>query len=204
MMPTLGGLLAPGRDDPGSRTWATVTQASPLRIRIDGETDALSVTPDTLVAGLQVDDRVWVELAASGDPAFRARRVIVVGRAGSGWQTYTPTLTNITLGDGTLYGEYIDIDGLIFARAKLTLGSTTVISSDPRIGLPVTATDEGSGSAYFVDASTSALYPALARHGTTQFIPRTGASPSALLTATVPFTWDEGDIIRCSATYRRA
>jgi hypothetical protein len=61
----------PGRD---VTRWATVTQASPLRIKLDGDTDPLDITPDTLVAGLAVDDRVMV--------ARFGRRLVVVGKAG--------------------------------------------------------------------------------------------------------------------------
>lgn len=69
-------------NDPFATRWATVTQASPLRIQVDGDTIALPITPDTLVAGLQVGDRVRVEMATNNDPAFRARRAIITGRSG--------------------------------------------------------------------------------------------------------------------------
>jgi hypothetical protein len=69
-------LLIPRAPEPKSDwwSWATVTQASPLRIRLDGETDALDITPDTLTAGLAVSDRVWVQVSG--------RRAIVLGRSG--------------------------------------------------------------------------------------------------------------------------
>lgn len=53
-------------------SWAAVTQESPLRVRVDGETDPLPVTPSTLVAGLIVGDRVWCQLEAG--------QVVVVGK----------------------------------------------------------------------------------------------------------------------------
>jgi len=55
-------------------TWATVTQASPLRIRVDGDTAALDTTPETLVASLLLAERVRVHLHNDG--------VIVIGRSG--------------------------------------------------------------------------------------------------------------------------
>ena len=57
-----------------SERWATVTQASPLRVRLDGDTTAPAVTPETLVNGLEVNDRVRVQLSDS--------RMLVTGRAG--------------------------------------------------------------------------------------------------------------------------
>jgi len=47
-------------------TWATVTQATPLRIKVDGDTSALDATTDNLVGSLAVDDRVRVHLHSDG------------------------------------------------------------------------------------------------------------------------------------------
>ena len=61
--------------------WATVTDDSPLRIQLDGESSALAVTPDTLVAGLTVADRVWVQLVTNANPARRHRRLVILGKS---------------------------------------------------------------------------------------------------------------------------
>lgn len=54
--------------------WATVTQASPLRVQMDGDAEPLTITPQTVVRGLSVGARVvCVE---------QHRRVLVV--AGNG------------------------------------------------------------------------------------------------------------------------
>ena len=60
----------------GTWTWATVTQASPLRIKVDGDTSALDATTDDLVGSLAVDDRVRVHLHSDG--------IIVTGLQGGG------------------------------------------------------------------------------------------------------------------------
>ena len=54
--------------------WATVTGVSPLAIRLDGDTSALALIPDSLVdpASLTVGDRVRVELSL--------RKVVVHGK----------------------------------------------------------------------------------------------------------------------------
>lgn len=61
--------------------WATVTQASPLRIQLDGEDDPLPFTPDKLVTGLILNDRVLVLLMANAIPSNRARRVVIINKA---------------------------------------------------------------------------------------------------------------------------
>lgn len=55
--------------------WATVSQVNPLRIRLDGETAAIPVTPDSIVSprDLSVNDRVWVQIFG--------RRLLVQGRS---------------------------------------------------------------------------------------------------------------------------
>lgn len=56
-------LLIPNAPNKGRDwwTWATVTQASPLRIRLDGDTDPLDMTPQSLTGALRIGDRVWVQ-----------------------------------------------------------------------------------------------------------------------------------------------
>lgn len=64
-----------GIGDMTSFKWAKVTSVSPLRIKLDGDTAALALTPDTLVnpASLTVGDRVRVELSQ--------RKAIIHGKA---------------------------------------------------------------------------------------------------------------------------
>lgn len=50
-------------------TWATVMDADPFRIRLDGDTDALDMEPERLYANPETGQRVWVQLTG--------RRVIV-------------------------------------------------------------------------------------------------------------------------------
>lgn len=80
--PNLGLLVPRPQVDRDIPRWATVTQTSPLRIKMDGESSALPFAPDTLVPNLALNDRVRVEFATNGDPSTLSRRCIVTGRAG--------------------------------------------------------------------------------------------------------------------------
>jgi hypothetical protein len=53
--------------------WATVTQLSPLRVRLDGDTVELPTTPESIAGALLVGTRVWVQLFG--------RRVLILGSA---------------------------------------------------------------------------------------------------------------------------
>jgi len=67
-------------------TWATVTQATPLRIKVDGDTSELDATTDNLVGSLAVDDRVRVHLHSDG--------IIVTGIQGGGNRSNPNLLIN--------------------------------------------------------------------------------------------------------------
>lgn len=68
-------------------SWATVTSASPLRVRLDGETVPLSATPVDLVGGLAVGNRVRVAVD-KGQPYIVGR---LGGRDLSGYATTART-----------------------------------------------------------------------------------------------------------------
>lgn len=59
-----------------------------------------------------------------------------------GWKDWVPTLTNITLGNGTLIAKYKEIGSIIFFEVTLTFGSTTALATvsnytqSPRVSLP--------------------------------------------------------------------
>ena len=73
--------LARSTPDVSVWSWATVTATGPLRVKLDGESTALAITPDTLVSGLAVNNRVWVQLVTNANPARRYRRLVVIGKA---------------------------------------------------------------------------------------------------------------------------
>jgi len=75
------GMIIPTDSPESDRSgWATVTDDSPLLIRLDNEDDSFAPVA-TLVAGLAINDRVWVTLATSPDPSVKSRTVVVIGKA---------------------------------------------------------------------------------------------------------------------------
>lgn len=89
-----------------SGRWATVTQASPLRVKIDGDSSALGFTPDTLVAGLAVSDRVWVQVYK--------RRLVVLGK--SGGVATVPTGSVTAFAGSSAPTGYLICDGTAVSR----------------------------------------------------------------------------------------
>jgi hypothetical protein len=128
---------------------------------------------------------------------------------GGGWTTYTPTLTNCTLGNGTVTAKYRQIGKMVNVYFNFLLGSTSSIGSSPNFSLPVNAV-VGSilYNAYFQDAGTNTYMGGINIAPTTAeiYIPNvSGTYPSyAAVTATVPFTWTTNDFIRTIFSYEVA
>jgi microcystin-dependent protein len=124
-------LLIPRDDKPTERwTWATVTQSSPLRIRLDGETAALDITPENLAGILLPGERVWVQISG--------RRVLVTGR--NGGSAGVPTgAVSMFMGDtappGWLLCDGSAFDGVANAALADLLGSTN--TPDMRLRFPL-------------------------------------------------------------------
>lgn len=127
---------------------------------------------------------------------------------GDAWTAYTPALTGVTLGNGTLTAASLQAGKLTFCRGSLTLGSTSSITTTVRIALPVTANPTASyyafaGWVYLLDSSTPARK---------YRVPVSGSGVDFLISdmdyvtvnATTPWTWANGDQIMWEFFYEAA
>jgi hypothetical protein len=85
------------------------------------------------------------------------------------WTSWTPTWTNLSIGNGTLnYAKGIQIGKTFHFRVKLTLGSTSSVSGIITLSLPVTlnadyaATDIINCVVIFYDFSVTTPYQGIA------------------------------------------
>ena len=131
------------------------------------------------------------------------------------WADWTPTFSNLTVGNGTVIARFIQIGKLVVARFQLTLGTTSSIGSFPKVSLPVTADTsfaiftERLGLAFFNDAGTISFVGTVIRSTADDvsfFVADTSSTyaTDAGVTATVPFTWTNFDDISFVATYEAA
>jgi hypothetical protein len=120
---------------------------------------------------------------------------------GGAWTAYTPTLTNATLGNGTLTGSYIQLGKLVIGRVTFTFGSTSSLTgSGLDVSLPVTAvaTTAGAGQTFIADTGTANYFGPTYLLSTTKVFPSvynvsaTYATVAGLTTA-VPMTWANTD-----------
>jgi hypothetical protein len=136
------------------------------------------------------------------------------------WTAYTPSNSNITIGNGTEVAEYLAVGDLIFVRYLLTFGTTTSITGNVNLGLPfnasatisdadigygydgramlfdLSATKPILGSPYIVTASTYRITPDIE---TASYV-----NGGGVVQATTPFTWATGDNIQAQFWYRKA
>lgn len=137
------------------------------------------------------------------------------GQSSSTWayQTYSPSWTNVTVGNGTVTAKYIQIGKTVNVMVSLVFGSTTSISATPRITLPATSVSYASlmpmGNALFNDAS-GLLYQAIPvfQSTTTVDIYLSNASTThtsaTAVSSTAPMTWTTSDAILINLTYEAA
>jgi hypothetical protein len=125
------------------------------------------------------------------------------------WTAYTPTNTNVTLGNGTQVARYQRIGRTIYVKYNLTFGSTTSYGGNVSIGLPVAAaaTGQSVGSVSILDTGTAnyvgvALVTESATVATIHHsVP---GSNAGAVNATAPMTWTTGDVLRMTVIYEAA
>lgn len=129
--------------------------------------------------------------------------------------TFTPTWTNLTVGNGTQVGQYVQIGKFVYVEGQITLGSTSSVSTNPTLTYPITIAS-GSGSrpdpipffTYYGDTGTAAYYGISQAGGTGLILYGmnvAGTYPTLVsVTATAPFTWTTNDVISYSFTYEAA
>lgn len=154
-------LLPQPPEDRGSWRWATVTAVSPLRVRLDGDSTALDLTPDAL-GPVRVDDRVWCQIVG--------RRVVV----------HPVSRGPLAMAAGTV----------LIAAQTITAGtyaSTTITFPVDRFdAVPVVVTSLGSAG-----GGTSRLVPrtsGASTAGTTLYVANTGTT-DATFGADLVVTW---------------
>jgi len=135
------------------------------------------------------------------------------------WTSYTPTLTNLTLGNGTLTASYNQTGKTVWVDFKFVLGSTSAVTGVPRFTLPVTANSkysstqnnfighvwiEDSGVSNYFGASTIATSTGM---GATDIYVQNAAGTYLTLTGItnlIPFTWGTADYITARVSYEAA
>lgn len=132
------------------------------------------------------------------------------------WQSWTPTYSNLTVGNGTTgYAKYTQIGKTVHCRIKFQLGSTSSVTGNIGFSLPVTANSDYTdntpidGRAIISDSGVG-FYPAqvLFASTTTAKVNAIGAggtyADNQATSSTVPMTWTTNDSFLAAFSYEAA
>lgn len=135
------------------------------------------------------------------------------GELGGAYQTYVPSFTNFTLGDGTVSASYTTVGKTVIYVGRVVLGTTSSMGTQPIISLPVTSIAYTGGvtlgCVYVQDLGTGE-YDGLAiwRSTTTShlWVKSSGGAYVGIsnIQSTVPMTWTTGDNFSWSIIYQSA
>jgi hypothetical protein len=162
-------------------------------------TNTLALVPDGTTERFRIDS---------------AGLITGAGTSLGAWTTWTPTTTGITLGNGTISARYVQFGKTVHFSYLFNLGSTSAVSGDHLITLPVARRNSdpvGQATVILRDVGVAGY------SGLGFYIPtndnQIGIRPvlvsgsvvvQTLLSSTVPFTWGDADQIICSGTYEAA
>ena len=137
------------------------------------------------------------------------------GELGGAWASWTPTWTNLTVGNGTVNAKYTQIGKTVHFRMSLVFGSTTSLTNSIAISLPVSVSTD-----YYHDTKTKIGFAHLEDAGVANYIGVIGVvgdDPTLLsvyyinasfgtsgISSIAPFTWSTGDQMLIQGTYEAA
>jgi len=141
----------------------------------------------------------------------------LIASSGSGWawQNWTPTWTNLTVGNGTVEAKYTQIGKTIIGRAIVTFGTTTSVGGAVSFTMPVTAATSAASTGGLQIGSGTALIAGTIYGIFTYFISTTSIGVRTFniaatypvhtdLTAAIPGTWANTSILAVEFFYEVA
>lgn len=124
--------------------------------------------------------------------------------AAGAWTTFTPSWTNLTVGNATQAFKYSTFNKIMFIRGTLTFGTTTTMGTAPTFTIPTsaTATQTALGVAQYTDTGTATFIGLCRANSTAISLFNFDASATNVsrtnVTATAPHTWANTDVIDLS------
>jgi hypothetical protein len=120
----------------GGGTSGTVTITNSMATAIEAKGDLVVGTADNTFSRIAVganDTSLVADSTAATGVAWKTSATLYP------WQTWSPSYTRITVGNGTVVARYQQIGKTINFFFKLTWGTTTSVSNYPVFSLPATA-----------------------------------------------------------------
>jgi hypothetical protein len=175
----------------------------------DAKADLLTATANDTPARLAVGAN---DTVLTADSTAATGLKWATPSTGGTWQSYSPTIGNFTIGNGTANYRYSQDGKTVTVDINIVWGSTTSYSGTPNFSLPVNAKYDGATfSGAFVDAGTAFFAGfALVEFSSYSYITLKSLVTSATygtlgnVDGTTPFTWTTNDKINFQFTYEAA
>jgi|LakMenE18May11ns_1017448.scaffolds.fasta_scaffold9780236_1 hypothetical protein len=206
---TTGQVLAKASGTDMDFSWVAQDDSNAIQNAIvDAKGDLIGATAADTPARLAVGTNGQV-LTADSTAATGLKWAASANDVGT-WTTYSPTLSNLTVGNGTQIARYQKVGKTVNVFYQLTLGSTSTVGNTPNITLPSTPVQANfyAGSLNMIDSGNTtfmgqalitggALYPqAIQSNGT--------YTNAANVTSTVPMTWTTSDVLTMQLSYEES
>jgi hypothetical protein len=189
----------------GGGTSGTVTVTNSMATAIDAKGDLVAGTGADTFARLAVGTNDQV-LTADSTTATGLKWATPGG--GFTFAAYTPTYTNLTIGNGTVTARYGQSGKFVTVNWKLLFGSTSSVSGAVLVSLPVTAANTNAvGNVYILDAATGEYLGIVKLESTTSMkilTPQYASNVIAGLSSSFPMTWATNDEMRITLVYEAA
>lgn len=186
----------------------TLADAAALRTAAALGTIATQAANSVAITGGSVTGITDLAIADGGTGASTAAAALTnlgIGSIASAWSSFTPTLSNITLGNGTLVGAQRTVGKTVDFTFNLLVGSTTSFTgAQAGFNLPATTLNRHAFSAYYLDSGTRHwVGTAKVDSGTTlATLHHSDSSGTGGVTSTAPFTWAVNDLIVVTGSYQ--
>lgn len=134
-----------------------------------------------------------VILTAWGD-AINADLTDLDARTSGAWTSFTPTWTNITIGNGASTGAWKQVGKTLSFRARFVLGNTSSVTGAVKVTLPngQSAADPQVVTAHYTDSGVG-HYSGTAAYNSPTLLELHHAT--GVVTTAVPFAWTTNDEI---------
>jgi len=191
---TTGQVLSKASNTDMDFTWVTSDDANAIQNAIvDAKGDLISATGSDVPARLPVGADYRFLQALSSETTGLSY--------GGAWTSFTPNLANMVKGNGTTTGKYLRVGNIVFVYWDFVLGSTSSISANPFITLPIgtTSMTAYSGTCTYLDSGTNLYGGRIELAGgngcflLVDKVSGTYLEPAINLSSTVPMTWTTND-----------
>ena len=201
---TTGQVLAKASGTDMDFTWVTSDDANAIQNAIvDAKGDLIAASAADTPARSAVGANDLFLTAASGE---------ATGLKWAGaWETWSPTIANMTIGNGTITARYARIGKTIAISVRVQFGTTTSITGSPNFLLPVSAASNAVFPVWCIDTGVGGFFAnagVFAFDRTRTYLDLIGTAGTwangTSFGATSPFTWGNTDEFFLSGTYEVA